>query len=83
MKENDKSKTPKIMEKVQKQLEKEETKNNKICKMYKKEREIQSKITITRTGNSHPKRREHKKKQTEGWYIRKIFAKRVNKEVKK
>ena len=41
-----------------------------------KDRETQSKITNTRTRYSHPKRREHRKKQTEGWYIRKIISKR-------
>ena len=45
------------------------------------ERETQSKITITRTGNSHPKG-ENTEKQTKGWYIRKIISQKENKEVK-
>ena len=58
---NDKSKNTQIRDQVQKQLEKEETKKNKICKMYKKKGKTQSKITNTQTGNSHPKRRKHRK----------------------
>ena len=47
-----------------------------------KERETQSKITNTRTGNSHPKRRKHRKTNQRMVHTENNF-KKANKEVKK
>ena len=50
--------------------------------MYKKDSDTQSKITNTQTGNSHPKRRKHRKTNRRMAHTENNF-KKENKEVKK
>ena len=56
-------------------MEKEETKNHKICKMYKKDKETQSNITNTRTGNSQPKKERTQKNNPKDGTYGKCFQK--------